>query len=184
MQHFPSFIVARLACKLDCDTHGFGYSTIYLFAINFASSLNQPLNQLQNSGMSLNHCRRVKYSISENHFLFNFPAFLYGQIENVQKKPRDDERWRMFAVLRVSATISPSFLVIAQKCPKTLSLICHKLLLTAEFGVVLVTMTTLSFKPDQRTMGSASMATRTLAYSAISPITVQASYQAACTDRA
>lgn len=42
----------------------------------------------------------------------------------------------------------------------------------------------LVIQPDQHTMGSASMAARTLAYSAISPITVQASYQAACTDRA
>lgn len=121
---------------------------------------------------------------SQQMTLYFLPVFLYLQIESVQKNFLKmvtfgrAERWLMFAVLDATVTISLSFVVITQN-PNLSQVIAHTRVWSWSRH-----HNNLVIQPDQHTMGSASMAARTLAYSAISPITVQASYQAACTDRA
>lgn len=61
---------------------------------------------------------------SQQMTLYFLPVFLYLQIESVQKNILKmvtfgrAERW-LFAVLDVTVTISLSFVVITQKCPKS-----------------------------------------------------------------
>lgn len=117
-------------------------------------------------------------------WLYFLPVFLYLQIESLQKNILKmvtfgcAERWLMFA-WRYHYLLWWSLKNVQNPIAHLPQVITHTRVWSWSRH-----HNNLVIQPDQHTMGSASMAARTLAYSAISPITVQASYQAACTDKA